>query len=147
VRSSGRILQLGSALSCLLIGIAGHAATLYDAMGGESALRPAVDRFAEVVMADDRINFTFADTDMKKFKELLYQQLCNLSGGPCNYTGRDMSTAHAKLNINTAEFNALTEDLYIGLGQAGVPYRLQNKLVALLAPMKRQIVKSGTPPR
>jgi hemoglobin len=147
VRSSGLVLQLGAALACVLIGIAAHAATLYDSMGGDSALRPAVDRFAAVVMADDRINFTFADTDMAKFKELLYQQLCNLSGGPCKYTGRDMRTAHAKLNINTAEFNALTEDLYIGLSQAGVPYRLQNKLVALLAPMKRQIVKSGAPPR
>jgi hemoglobin len=145
VRSSGRVLQLGSALACVLAGIGGHAATLYDSMGGEGTLRPAVDRFAAIVMADNRINFTFADTNMAKFKELLYQQLCNLSGGPCKYTGRDMRTAHAKLNINTAEFNALTEDLYIGLGQAGVPYRLQNKLVALLAPMKHQIVKSGAP--
>ena len=52
-----------------------------------------------------------------------------------------MRTAHAKLNLNTAEFNALAEDLYIALGKAGVPYRLQNRLVALLAPMQRQIVK------
>jgi hemoglobin len=52
-----------------------------------------------------------------------------------------MRTAHVKLNINNAEFNALAEDLYISLGQAGVPYRLQNKLMALLAPMQHEIVK------
>jgi hemoglobin len=115
--------------------------TLFDAMGGEATLRAAVDHFADVVEADDRINFTFADTDMMKFKQLLFDQLCNLSGGPCKYGGRDMRTAHEKLKINNAEFNALAEDLYIGLQQAGVSYRLQNKLMAKLAPMQRQIVK------
>lgn len=117
-------------------------ATLFDSMGGEPVLRSAVDRFADILVADNRINFTFAEADMSKFKTLLFEQLCNLSGGPCRYTGRDMRTAHAKLSINSAEFNALAEDLYIALGKEGVPYRLQNKLMALLAPMKREIVKS-----
>ncbi len=110
-------------------------------MGGETVLKAAVDHFADIVEADDRINFTFADTDISKFKVLLYEQLCELSGGPCRYTGRDMHTAHAKLKITTAEFNALAEDLYLALGKSGVAYRQQNKLMALLAPMKRQIVK------
>lgn len=120
-------------------------ASLFDRMGGEAVLHSAVDHFAEIVIADDRINFTFAETDLGKFKTLLYEQLCQLSKGPCHYTGRDMATSHAKLDITTSEFNALTEDLYIALGKAGVPYRLQNKLVALLAPMKRDIVKHQRP--
>ena len=115
--------------------------TLYESMGGEPALRAAMDHFADMVVADDRINFTFAEANMAKFKQLLFEQLCNLSGGPCKYTGRDMRTSHVKLKINNAEFNALAEDLYISLGQAGVPYRLQNKLMALLAPLQHQIVK------
>jgi hemoglobin len=119
--------------------------TLFGEMGGEPVLRAAVDRFTDIVEADDRINFTFADTDISKFKQLLYEQLCNLSGGPCRYTGRDMRTAHAKLDVTIEEFNALAEDLYLGLGKAGVPYRLQNKLLALLAPMKRDIVKGARP--
>jgi hemoglobin len=114
--------------------------TLYESMGGESVLRTAVDHFADNVQTDDRINFTFAEADISKFKRLIFEQLCNLSGGPCKYTGRDMRTAHAKLSINNAEFNALAEDLYLALDQAGVPYRLQNKLMALLAPMQHQIV-------
>ena len=121
-------------------------ATLFDTMGGATVLRTAVDRFADVVEADDRINFTFAETDIPKFKELLYEQLCQLSGGPCRYTGRDMHEAHAKLNITTAQFNALAEDLYKGLKWAAVPYRLQNRLMAKLAPMQRQIVKTAPGP-
>jgi hemoglobin len=117
------------------------ASSLFDDMGGASVLHAAVDKFTDIVEADPRINFTFAETDLDKFKKLLYEQLCNLSGGPCTYTGRDMRTAHQKLMINTAEFNALAEDLYLALGRCGVPYRLQNKLMAKLAPMKRDIVK------
>jgi hemoglobin len=114
--------------------------TLYESMGGEMVLRTAVDHFADNVQTDNRINFTFAEADISKFKRLIFEQLCNLSGGPCKYTGRDMRTSHAKLKINNAEFNALAEDLYIALDQAGVPYRLQNQLMALLAPMQHQIV-------
>jgi hemoglobin len=138
----GRLARL-LALSALVLTSTGARAdkTLYESMGGEPALRAALDHFADLVVADDRINFTFAEADMAKFKQLLFEQLCNVSGGPCKYTGRDMRTAHAKLNINNAEFNALAEDLYISLGQAGVPYRLQNKLMALLAPMQHEIVK------
>jgi hemoglobin len=130
------------AVSALVLMSAGARAdkTLYASMGGETVLRSAVDHFADNVQTDDRINFTFAEADMLKFKKLIFEQLCNLSGGPCKYTGRDMRTSHAKLNINNAEFNALAEDLYIALDQAGVPYRLQNKLMALLAPMQHQIV-------
>jgi hemoglobin len=110
-------------------------------MGGTPVLQAAVDKFTDIVIADPRINFTFAETDLAKFKRLLFEQLCELSGGPCKYSGRDMRTAHEKLLINAAEFDALAEDLYIALGKSGVPYRLQNKLMAKLAPMKRDIVK------
>ncbi len=118
-----------------------RATTLFDSMGGAPVLHAAVDKFTDIVIGDPRINFTFAETDLAKFKELLYGQLCQLSGGPCTYAGRDMRTAHRNLMINTGEFDALAEDLYIALGKAGVPYRLQNKLMAKLAPMKRDIVK------
>jgi hemoglobin len=123
--------------------VAGRGKTLFESMGGESVLHAAMDQFADFIIADDRINFTFAEADLAKFKQLLYEQLCELSGGPCHYTGRDMETAHAKLHLNNAQFNALAEDLYRALGKAGVPYRQQNRLMALLAPMQRDIVKPG----
>lgn len=138
---NSRTLRVAVMLSAAACGNPCRAGTLFDAMGGASVLHAAVDRFTDVVIEDPRINFTFAESDLGKFKQLLYEQLCQLSGGPCTYTGRDMRSAHQKLMINTAEFDALAEDLYIALGKAGVPYRLQNKLMAKLAPMKRDIVK------
>jgi hemoglobin len=141
MNSCGLVVRLVAVPSLLLMGGFARAdKTLYEAMGGEAVLRSAVAHFADNVVADDRINFTFAEANMDKFRQLLFEQFCNLSGGPCQYTGRDMRSSHVKLHINNAEFNALAEDLYIGLGQAGVPYRLQNKLMALLAPMQHEIV-------
>jgi len=115
--------------------------TLFERIGGEAKMHAVVEDFVDVMQADDRINFTFAETDLKKFKQLLYEQLCNLTQGPCRYTGRDMRTAHAKLNINDAMFNALAEDLYVAFERQHVPYHLQNKVVAMLAPMQRDVVK------
>jgi hemoglobin len=118
-----------------------HAATLFDQLGGEPKLRSAVDQFVTIMLDDDRINFVFAETDLDKFKGLLYDQLCELSSGPCVYKGRDMLTSHKKLKVKNAQFNALTEDLYKALDRVGVPYRVQNRLVAKLAPMQHDIVK------
>jgi len=135
-------LSLGAVLALGTVAQAGTGdLTLFDRMGGEAKMRAAMHEFVVIILADDRINFTFANTDLKKFEELLYEQMCNLSQGGCKYTGRDMYTAHAKLNITNAEFNALTEDLYEAFDHVHVPYRLQNKLVAMLAPMQHDVVK------
>ena len=132
-------LSLGVLLSFAVPAV--HAATLFDEIGGEPKMKAAVDELVKIMLDDDRINFVFAETDLDKFKGLLYAQLCQLSGGPCTYTGRDMYTSHQKLKVKNAQFNALTEDLYVALKLVGVRYRTQNKLIALLAPMQHDIVK------
>lgn len=122
---------------------ASPAITLYERMGGEAKFKAIAEEFTNVLLADDRVNFTFANADIGKFKKLIFEQFCELTQGPCKYTGRDMHEAHAKLNINNAEFNALAEDLYIALDRVHVPYRLQNKLMVMLAPMQKDVVKPG----
>ena len=142
---TSRLLQtliLPLLLSCSLVASA-RGSTLYEQIGGEATLHATVEEFTNLILADDRINFTFADADLNKFKRLLFEQLCEITGGPCHYTGRDMREAHAKLNLDDAQFNALAEDLYIAFERTHVPYRLQNRVIALLAPMERDIVKPG----
>ena len=115
--------------------------TLFAQIGGADKLHATIDKLVEVMLADDRINFAFAETDLAKFNGLLYDQICELTGGPCKYTGRTMFESHKKLNSTNAQFNALAEDLYIAFSAVGVPYRVQNKVMALLAPMQPEIVK------
>ena len=118
-----------------------HAGKTLFAQIGESRLRRTVDSFVEVMLADERINFAFANTDLLIFKSRLYDQLCDLTDGPCTYKGRNMFEAHKKLDVTNAQFNALAEDLYKAFDMQKVPYRVQNKVMKLLAPMQEDIVK------
>ena len=113
---------------------------VYLALGGSGGLKAIVDDFLNLVVADDRIKQQFADADMPHLAMRLNEQLCELSGGPCKYGGKDMKTIHADLHVTNAQFNALAEDLQVAMARHDVPARAQNKLLAKLAPMQRSIV-------
>ena len=115
-------------------------ASLYDRLGGKPAITAVVDDFVGNVAADNRINGFFARTDIPRLKRLLVEQICAGSGGPCTYTGRDMRSAHAGMGVNDAQFNALVEDLVRTLDKFKVPEREKGELLALLGPMKGDIV-------
>lgn len=135
---------IGALLATALLSLAGAAqaeATLYEQIGGEPVLRKTVEEFMVIMEKDDRINFAFGNTDLAKFKQLLFEQMCNITDGPCKYTGRTMKESHEKLAVDNTMFNALAEDVYLAFDRAGVPYRLQNKVMAIFAPMQRDIVK------
>lgn len=127
-------------LSCLVSQAAFASPSLYEELGGEPKLKAAIDELVVIMLADERINFTFANSDLGKFKEVLFEQLCALTGGPCTYTGRDMREGHSHLEVTSAQFNALAEDLYIAFDRVDVPYRVQNKVIALLAPMHDDVL-------
>ena len=115
-------------------------AELYDDLGGEAGMHAIVDHAVQRWMADPRVGPTFAETNMTRFRRLLTEQLCQVSGGPCHYTGRDMAAAHRALGLAQVQFNALAEDLQDAMGDAGVSYHTQNRLMARLAPMERDVV-------
>ncbi len=91
------------------------------------------------VHADPRTRDYFADASEKRLREKLIEQLCQVAGGPCAYTGRSMERAHEGLHITRAAFNALVEDLQEAMDQNDIPFRVQNRLLARLAPMVHQI--------
>jgi hemoglobin len=92
------------------------------------------------VLADKRISADFKDTNLKRFAKLLSEQICMLSGGPCEYSGDNMKLVHQGMRINNAKFNALVEQLQIAMDKSKVSPAAQNKLLAILAPMQRDIV-------
>lgn len=141
MRTNTTIAALLATALLTLTGAAQAEPTLYEQIGGEPVLRKTVEEFAVIMEKDDRINFAFGNTDITKFKQLLFEQMCNITGGPCKYTGRTMQESHEKLAVNNTMFNALAEDVYLAFDRAGVPYRLQNKVMAIFAPMQRDIVK------
>ena len=114
--------------------------TLYQRLGGHNAIVAVVDDFVGNVAADKRINKFFAKANIGRLKARLVEQICQGTGGPCTYTGADMRTAHAGMGIESRHFNALVEDLGKSLNKFKVPPREQKELVAILAPMKKDIV-------
>lgn len=114
--------------------------SLYDRLGGKDAITAVVDDFVGNVAADKRINGYFAKADIARLKRNLVDQICQGTGGPCVYTGRDMRTAHKGMGIADADFNALVEDLVKTLNKLNVPATEQGELLGILAPMKPQIV-------
>lgn len=115
--------------------------SLYVRLGGKAAITAVVDEFVARVAADERINKFFAHTDIAKLKMNLVNQICEASGGPCKYTGRTMKEAHQGMGISTADFNALVEDLVGALDKFKVGEKDKGELLAVLGPMKSDIVE------
>jgi hemoglobin len=119
---------------------AARADTLYERLGGYDAIQAVVDQMIANVAADRRINKYFAHADIPRLRHMLADQICSATGGWCVYRGKDMKTAHAGMHIRNRDFNALVQDLGLALNKYKVPAREQHELVALLAPLKRDIV-------
>ncbi|MFZ6847921.1 group I truncated hemoglobin [Undibacterium sp. RuRC25W] len=120
--------------------VSAQESTLYNALGQESGISRIVDETVIQILNDERIKSGFKDTNMKRLAQLLKEQFCVVAGGPCQYSGDEMAIVHEKLGITSAQFNALAEDLQAGMEKCNIPFAIQNKLIARLAPMKRDIV-------
>ncbi len=116
------------------------APTLYERLGGQPAINAVVDDFVANVAADQRINRFFANANVPRLKRLLAEQICAGAGGPCTYTGQNMKTVHAGMGVGDQDFNALVEDLIKSLDKYKVPTKEQQELLALLGPMRKDIV-------
>jgi hemoglobin len=77
---------------------------------------------------------------MVRLKRTLNEQFCYILGGGCAYTGRDMASSHAQLGDQPADMSAIVENLQAAMRDEGVPFATQNRFLAKLAPMKRDIV-------
>ncbi len=115
--------------------------SLYDRLGGKTAITSVVEAFVSRVGQDKRINGYFATTDLVKLKMHLVNQICEASGGPCKYTGRTMKQTHAGMGIDNAAFGALVEDLVGALDQHKVGKIEKDELLGILGPMKTDIVE------
>ena len=113
---------------------------LYQSLGEKAGITAIADDFVSRMVADPRISAMFKNTKLPNLKEQIADQFCFLAGGPCKYEGDSMKAAHKDLGINKANFNQVVELLQLAMDGRGVPFREQNKLLALLAPMHRDIV-------
>jgi hemoglobin len=115
--------------------------TLYERLGGSDAISTVAVAFENRAAKDDRINQKFARTDLNRLTKEFVDQLCQDTGGPCRYTGRNMTETHANMGVTSGEFDAFMEDLVATLNEFNVAKADQDELLGLLKPMESEIVE------
>lgn len=110
------------------------------AFHGREGISRIVDDLVDHVQTDDRLSEIFKASDFVRLRRTLKEQVCYILNGGCDYTGRDMKKVHEDHGIVTAEFGALVELLQDAMSREGVAFGAQNRLLAKLAPMKRDTV-------
>jgi hemoglobin len=117
--------------------------SLYRRLGGREGIALVVDDFTATMAGDPRVSARFKGMkppEVLKFKSHLSDQICEATGGPCSYVGKDMKKAHEGMKITEAEWTATVEDLVKALDKHKVPEKEKQELLGLLAPMKKDIV-------
>src|SRR6266849_5273595 len=115
--------------------------SLYERLGGMESIVGVVEDFRDRVAEDARINQKFARTDLSRLRKMLIDQVCEVAGGPCTYTGRNMKDAHAGMKVTNGEFDALVEDLVATLNHFKVGKTEQAEILGVLGPLKSDIVE------
>lgn len=113
-----------------------------EAFHGQDGIGRIVDRTVDLALADEELGPIFRPFDMVRLRRTLREQFCYLLGGGCTYTGRDMTTSHANMGVDTRHFNRLVTHLRTAMGEEGVSFRMQNRFLALLAPMHGDVVQN-----
>ncbi len=115
-------------------------ATLYEELGGQTVITELADNFIMEIAYDERVLPRFADSSVDRFREKIIEHFCWIADGPCIYTGDSMVQVHAGMQINSAEFNAVVEDLIAAMDKTGIALGTQNKLLDRLARLRPEIM-------
>lgn len=108
--------------------------------GGKEGIRRIAERTVALSAADPRIAAIFVSHDMVRLRRTLFEQFCFILNAGCDYSGRDMASSHAALGTRKPDLNALVENLQLAMREEGVPFAAQNRFLAKLAPMSKDVV-------
>jgi hemoglobin len=114
--------------------------SLYARMGGKEVMTTIAAELIEHSATDAKLKRSFEKSNIPRLQQLVAEQFCALAGGPCVYSGDAMKEVHAGLNIRQDEFYGMVESLRVILDKHHIGLTERNELLALLAPMKRDIV-------
>lgn len=114
--------------------------TLFERLGGDAKVRKIVNDVLERNANNPLIAHHFSNIDMGGLKQKAFEFFSMGTGGPHQYTGRDMRTAHANMNISIKEYDSATEDTLSALNDNGVGQEEKNEVLAILEYLKGDIV-------
>ena len=117
--------------------------SLYKRLGGYDALAAVTDDFVGRLVTDPKLARFFggvSNDSKKRIRQLVLDQLCAATGGPCIYIGRSMRTVHEGLGITEDDWNLAVSHLVETLDKFKVPKAEKDDLFKILGPLKADIV-------
>lgn len=138
---------LAAGLLALAVAVSSYAQqtpTLYKRLGGYDALAAVTDDFLGRLAIDPQFSRFFVGhgTDsVKRIRQLIVDELCAATGGPCVYIGRDMKTAHAGLGITQKDWDASVVLLVASLDKFSVPAKEKDEVLGAIGGLKKDIVE------
>ncbi|MCC2617589.1 group 1 truncated hemoglobin [Aestuariibacter halophilus] len=131
---------VGVLLAVLISACASNQASVYQQLGGEAKVAEIVDNFILEIGMDPIMLCYFEDSNIDRFRDKMQEHLCMLTGGGCTYTGDTMEQVHGGMKITEAHFNHGVDLFIRAMDKAGVPHRLQNQVLAQMAPTREDMI-------
>ena len=117
------------------------AQSLYERLGGGSAIRSVVDRFYELVLVDPVLRPFFAGVDLARLRRHQALFISQVAGGPADYDGREMVVAHAGRGIDDDAFDRVATHLAESLREHGVRPAEIDEVVAAVGGLRGEVVE------
>jgi len=114
--------------------------SIYGEIGGRDAVEAVVSDFYDAVLADERISHYFEDQDMAELRAHQIQFISSVTGGPVEYSGADMREAHAHLDLDERDFQAVADHLEAALRANGVADSNVERILERVADLKAPIL-------
>ncbi len=145
MRNGIRVWMVALVLAALSASAPAQEKSLYQRLGGYDALAAVTDDFIGRLAGDATLAKFFgglSTNSQQRLRQLIVDQLCSLTGGPCVYIGREMKTAHAGLGITEEDWNRSVQHLVATLDKFKVPEREKREVLGALTQLKSDIVES-----
>ncbi len=114
--------------------------TLFERLGGRGNIAQITEDVWINHTTNPDVAKRYANSDAEKVKKLVNEFVCWGTGGPVEYSGKDMLAAHSTMNISHREFMAVIDDVMRALAKNDVGNREQQELLALLFSLKDQVI-------
>ena len=117
--------------------------SLYKRLGGYDAIAAVTDDFIGRMASDKSLQKFFAGhskDSLGRIRQLVVDQLCAATGGPCIYIGRDMKSSHQGMGISEADWNTAAGHLVATLDKFKVPEKEKAEVLAAITGLKNDIV-------
>ena len=114
--------------------------TLFQKYGGKKTVSQIVINFYQKLMADENLKKFFTNSDMKVLISHKTNFISQALGGPKEYTGLDMKTAHQGMKISQEDFNGVAGHLKKTLEELNVESQDVDTIIGVVAPLSEHIV-------